>query len=61
LGPRLFAAFVYGGNAVFSVHNYFFWVPIVGPVVGAIIGVWLYQGLIWMVKHYGHLPNIEDN
>jgi hypothetical protein len=23
--------------------------------------VWLYQGFIWIVKHYGHLSTIEDN
>jgi hypothetical protein len=22
--------------------------------------VWLHEGFIWMVKHYGHLRNIED-
>ncbi|CAF4195643.1 unnamed protein product, partial [Rotaria sordida] len=48
LGPRLFGAFVYGWNEVFGVHNYFFWVPIVGPIIGAIVGVWLHQGFIWM-------------
>ncbi|CAF1075164.1 unnamed protein product [Rotaria sordida] len=37
LGPRLFGAFVYGWNEVFGVHNYFFWVPIVGPIIGAIV------------------------
>ncbi|CAF1511348.1 unnamed protein product [Rotaria sp. Silwood1] len=61
LGPRLFGALVYGWNDVFGVHNYFFWVPIVGPIVGAILGVWIYQGFIWIVKHYGHLSNIEDS
>ncbi|CAF2729752.1 unnamed protein product [Rotaria sp. Silwood2] len=61
LGPRLFGAFVYGWNDVFGVHNYFFWVPIVGPIVGAILGVWIYQGFIWIVKHYGHLSYIEDS
>ena len=39
LGPRLFGAFVYGWNDVFVTHNYFFWVPIIGPIVGAILGV----------------------
>ncbi|UJR38349.1 hypothetical protein I4U23_031019 [Adineta vaga] len=60
LGPRLFGAFIYGWNEVFSVHNYFFWVPIIGPIIGAIVGVWLYQGFMWIVKQYGHL-SISDN
>jgi hypothetical protein len=61
LGPRLFGGFIYGWNEVFGLDNYYFWVPIIGPIVGAIVGVWLYQGFIWIVKHYGHLPNIENS
>ncbi len=53
MGPRLFGGFVYGWKEAFGVYNYFFWVPIVGPIVGAIVGVWLYQGFMWIVKHYG--------
>ncbi|CAF0903015.1 unnamed protein product [Adineta ricciae] len=56
LGPRLFAAFVYGWGEVFRAHNYFFWIPIIGPIVGGIIGVWLYEGFFSIVKRYGNLP-----
>lgn len=61
MGPRLFGAFIYGWKKVFSIHNYFFWVPIVGPIVGAIVGVWLYQGFLWIVKRYGDFPIFGDN
>ncbi|UJR28156.1 hypothetical protein I4U23_009410 [Adineta vaga] len=58
LGPRLFAAFIYGWNEVFRANNYFFWIPIVGPILGGIIGVWLFEGYFSIVKRFGHLPNI---
>jgi len=57
LGPRLFGAFIYGWNDVFSIHNYFFWIPIIGPIIGAIFGVWIYKGYDWIVKNYGHIYN----
>ncbi|CAF1318923.1 unnamed protein product [Rotaria sordida] len=59
LGPRLFGAFVYGWNDVFHVHNYFFWIPIIGPIVGGILGAWIYTGYTWLIKHYGHFSNTE--
>ncbi|CAF1354335.1 unnamed protein product [Rotaria sp. Silwood1] len=59
LGPRIFGAFVYGWNDVFRAHNYFFWVPIIGPIVGAILGAWIYTGYTWLIKHYGHFSNTE--
>ncbi|CAD6195776.1 unnamed protein product [Caenorhabditis auriculariae] len=43
-GPRLFTLFVYGGE-VFS-HKNWFWVPVLGPFIGAVLGGWLYQFLI---------------
>jgi glycerol uptake facilitator protein len=46
LGPRILACFAGWGPAVFQSHKYYFWVPIVGPLVGGILGIWLYDRLI---------------
>ncbi|KAL3201583.1 hypothetical protein MRX96_012611 [Rhipicephalus microplus] len=43
LGPRVFTAMAGWGVEVFSYRDYnWFWVPIVGPHIGAIVGAWLY-------------------
>ena len=45
-GPRLFAFFAGWGHQAFpSPHNYW-WVPIVGPLIGGVIGGGAYQLLI---------------
>jgi glycerol uptake facilitator protein len=42
-GPRLFAWFTgWGQVAIPGIHNYF-WVPIVGPFVGGVVGVIVYD------------------
>lgn len=46
LGPRLFTAVAGWGTEVFRAGNYWFWVPIVGPIIGGTIGAWLYDMLI---------------
>ncbi len=49
LGPRIFAALAgWGQVALPGVDNYF-WVPIVGPLIGAVIAVFAYHHLIHRV------------
>lgn len=60
-GPRLFAALVFGWNQVFQANNYFFWIPIVCPISGGILGTWIYQGYIWLIKNHGPPSFTENN
>jgi glycerol uptake facilitator protein len=46
LGPRVASALLGWGPAVFRSHNYYFWVPIVAPLVGGVAGVLLYDRAI---------------
>ncbi len=46
LGPRLFTALAGWGAEVFRANNYYFWVPIVGPLVGGPLGAIVYDVLI---------------
>ena len=46
LGPRLFTAVAGWGPEVFRAGNHWWWVPIVGPCVGAVLGGWIYDLLI---------------
>jgi glycerol uptake facilitator protein len=47
-GPRLWIAIVSGG-ASFSADNYYFWVPIVGPLTGGVVGAFIYDFTIGKV------------
>lgn len=47
-GPRLWVALVTGG-ASFSANNYYFWVPIVAPITGGIVGAFIYDYTIGKV------------
>ena len=42
-GPRLFTALAGWGGAVFTAGNGWWWVPIVGPTIGAVIGAVFYD------------------
>ncbi len=41
-GPRLWIALVSGFRS-FSVNNYYFWIPIVGPLLGGVAGAYIYD------------------
>ena len=43
LGPRLFTFVAGWGAEVFRAGNYYFWVPIVGPLLGGIAGTFIYD------------------
>ncbi|XP_076826938.1 aquaporin-10-like [Brachyhypopomus gauderio] len=52
LGPHLFTLTAGWGTEVFTCFDYFFWVPLVAPMIGGLIGCFLYVVFIqW------HLPD----
>jgi MIP family channel proteins len=54
LGPRLFTAIGGWGAEVFRAGDYWFWVPIIGPLIGGPLGAIVYDVLIGR-----HFPNEE--
>ena len=50
LGPRLFTFFAGWGRAVFQAGNGWWWVPLVAPPIGAVLGGYVYDALI--TKHH---------
>ena len=46
LGPRLFTAVAGWGAGVFSAGNGWWWVPIAGPCVGAVLGGAVYDACV---------------
>jgi aquaporin-3 len=52
-GPRLFTLIAGWGTQTFSAGHYFFWIPLVGPMVGSLVGVLLYT--IMIGSHLDHL------
>lgn len=58
LSPRLFTAIAGWGNTVFTANNVsWWWIPVVGPHIGAILGVWIYNLFVGI-----HLfEDVEDN
>jgi MIP family channel proteins len=45
-GPRLFTAVAGWGGEVFRAGNTWWWVPIVAPCIGAVLGGWIYDVMI---------------
>lgn len=45
-GPRLFTALAGWGGEVFRANNYYYWVPIVGPLIGGPLGALVYDWFI---------------
>ena len=48
-GPRLWIAVVSGG-ASFAEDNYYFWIPIVGPLLGGVVGAFIYDYTLGKVQ-----------
>lgn len=46
LGPRLFTAMAGWGEQVFTARDHWWWVPVVAPCCGAVLGGWVYDLLI---------------
>jgi MIP family channel proteins len=42
-GPRVFTAIAGWGGDVFTAGNHWWWVPIIGPLVGGVLGGWIYD------------------
>ncbi|KAM8781684.1 aquaporin-9 [Rhynchonycteris naso] len=58
LSPRLFTALAGWGFEVFRTGNNFWWIPVVGPMVGALIGGLIYI-LIIEIHHADPDPDFE--
>ncbi|KAM9805964.1 aquaporin-10a [Syngnathus typhle] len=52
LGPRLFTLTAGWGSEVFTCYNYWFWVPLVGPLLGGVSG-----SLLYLMFIHWHLPD----
>lgn len=46
LGPRLFTAVAGWGSEVFRAGNGWWWVPIAGPLIGGVLGGYVYDALV---------------
>lgn len=59
-GPRLFTAVAGWGTEVFRAGNYWWWVPIVAPCIGALLGGWTYDVLVGKRIPAGERPGAAE-
>jgi glycerol uptake facilitator len=59
LGPRLFMAIPSGGYS-FVANNYYFWIPIVAPLLGGVAGAFIYELTVGKVIEARHLAQSGD-
>ncbi|ETN69636.1 putative aquaporin-9 [Necator americanus] len=52
LGPRIFMLFLGYGSQAFTYHSFYFWIPVVAPLVGAVLAAWTYHLFIG-----AHIPD----
>ncbi|XP_077119941.1 aquaporin-9 isoform X1 [Ranitomeya variabilis] len=59
LGPRIFTALAGWGSEVFTAGNSFWWIPVVGPMCGAVIGSYIY--ILCIQAHHKKEPGVLDH
>ncbi|KAF4792846.1 Aquaporin-9 [Turdus rufiventris] len=59
LGPRLFTAIAGWGMEVFTAGNNWWWVPIVAPLLGGVLGAMIY--IIFIEMHHSDPHTGEEN
>jgi glycerol uptake facilitator-like aquaporin len=55
LGPRIFTYLAGWGPQVFTAHDNWWWVPVVGPLIGAVVGGLVYDLFITRL-YYKEVP-----
>jgi MIP family channel proteins len=55
LAPRIFLLIAGWGIEVFTMNNYFFWIPLVAPLIGGVLAAWIYAFFI-----RNHWPNVDN-
>ena len=41
-------------------NNHYFWIPIIGPLIGGILGCWIFKFYAFIVENYGHTKNMNE-
>jgi MIP family channel proteins len=60
LGPRLFTSIAGWGSEVFTAANRWWWVPVVAPCVGAVLGGWAYDLCVGHRFPHVEIPTVEQ-